>query len=121
MNRSRELLAKGGQNRQKSYGPGQGIYPGAYEQNGEGHAGSGQNLQALMQVYPGAAELLPDKPLQIGVLTSNFHLYRAMKIGKKCGFDQLYGVASSADPVLFIHLCVRESIAILKDKFMGNM
>lgn len=66
-------------------------------------------------------EILPDKPLQIGVLTSNFHLFRAMEIGKKCGFEQLYGVASSADPVLFIHLCVRESIAILKDKFMGNM
>lgn len=66
-------------------------------------------------------ELLPDKPLQIGVLTSNFHLYRAMRIGEKCGFTQLYGVSSSADPVLFIHLCVRESIAILKDKFMGNM
>lgn len=66
-------------------------------------------------------ELLPDKPLQIGVLTSNFHLYRAMKIGERCGFTQLYGVSSSADPVLFIHLCVRESIAILKDKFMGNM
>lgn len=68
-----------------------------------------------------AAELLPDKPLQIGVLTSNFHLYRAMKIGEKYGFDRLYGVSSSSDPVLFIHLCVRESIAILKDKFMGNM
>jgi uncharacterized SAM-binding protein YcdF (DUF218 family) len=68
-----------------------------------------------------ALEILPDKPLQIGVLTSNFHLFRAMKIGEKCGFDQLYGVSSSADPVLFIHLLVRESIAILKDKFMGNM
>lgn len=67
------------------------------------------------------AELTPDKPLQIGVLTSNFHLYRAMKIGEKYGFDRLYGVSSSSDPVLFIHLCVRESIAILKDKFMGNM
>ncbi|MDO5348362.1 MAG: YdcF family protein [Lachnospiraceae bacterium] len=68
-----------------------------------------------------AAELTPDKPLQIGVLTSNFHLYRAMKIGERYGFDRLYGVSSSSDPVLFIHLCVRESIAILKDKFMGNM
>ena len=66
-------------------------------------------------------EILPDKPLQIGVLTSNFHLYRALQIGKKNGFDQLYGVAASSDPVLFVHYCVRESLAILKDKFMGNM
>lgn len=66
-------------------------------------------------------EILPDKPLDIGVLTSNFHLFRAMKIGEKCGFKALHGVSASADPVLFIHMCVRESIAILKDKFMGNM
>ncbi|MDO5416839.1 MAG: hypothetical protein Q4F29_06545, partial [Lachnospiraceae bacterium] len=66
-------------------------------------------------------ELLPDKPMQVGVLTSNFHLFRAVQIGKKQGFDHLSGVASSTDPVLFLHLCVRESLAILKDKFMGNM
>jgi len=80
-------------------------------------------LLLVREKQPSAAilELLPDKPLQIGVLTSNFHLYRAMKIGERCGFEHLYGVSSSADPVLFIHLCVRESIAILKDKFMGNM
>lgn len=109
----RESLAQGERNRQRSYAPGQGM--------AEGSIGTGQNLEALMQVYPGMTELLPDKPLQIGVLTSNFHLYRAMKIGEKCGFEHLYGVASSSDPVLFIHLCVREAIAILKDKFMGNM
>lgn len=111
--KSREILARGEKNRQKNYGPGQDIAGSA--------VGTGQNLEALMQVYPGMTELLPDKPLQIGVLTSNFHLYRAMKIGEKCGFEHLYGVASSSDPVLFIHLCVREAVAILKDKFMGNM
>ena len=61
------------------------------------------------------------KPLQIGVLTSNYHLYRAMQIGKKNGFASLSGVSASSDPVLFVHFCVRESLAILKDKFMGNM
>ncbi len=111
--KSREFLAQGGLNRQRSYDPGYAIVEGA--------VGQGQNLEALMQVYPGVKELLPDKPLQIGVLTSNFHLFRAMKIGEKCGFEHLYGVASSSDPILFVHLCVREGIAILKDKFLGNM
>lgn len=108
----RELLARGDSSRQRNYGPGNVLAESA---------GQSTNLEALMQVYPDVRELLPDKPLQIGVLTSNFHLYRAMKIGEKCGFEHLYGVASSSDPVLFVHLCVRESIAILKDKFMGNM
>lgn len=111
--KSREFLAQGGLNRQRSYDPGYAIVEGA--------VGQGQNLEALMQVYPGVKELLPDKPLQIGVLTSNFHLFRAMKIGEKCGLEHLYGVASSSDPILFVHLCVREGMAILKDKFLGNM
>lgn len=111
--KSREFLAQGGLNHQRSYDPGYAIVEGA--------VGQGQNLEALMQVYPGVKELLPDKPLQIGVLTSNFHLFRAMKIGEKCGFEHLYGVASSSDPILFVHLCVREGMAILKDKFLGNM
>lgn len=111
--KSREFLAQGGLNRQRSYDPGYAIVEGA--------VGQGQNLEALMQVYPGVKELLPDKPLQIGVLTSNFHLFQAMKIGEKCGFVHLYGVASSSDPILFVHLCVREGMAILKDKFLGNM
>ena len=79
--KSREFLAQGGLNRQRSYDPGYAIVEGA--------VGQGQNLEALMQVYPGVKELLPDKPLQIGVLTSNFHLFRAMKIGEKCGFEHL--------------------------------
>ena len=111
--KSREFLAQGGLNRQRSYDPGYAIVEGA--------VGQGQNLEALMQVYPGVKELLPDKPLQIGVLTSNFHLFRAMTIGEKCGFEHLYGGASSSDPILFVHLCVREGMAILKDKFLGNM
>ena len=111
--KSREFLAQGGLNRQRSYDPGYAIVEGA--------VGQGQNLEALMQVYPGVKELLPDKPLQIGVLTSNFHLFRAMKIGEKCGFEHLYGVASSSDSIFFLHLCVREGMAILKDKFLGNM
>ena len=111
--KSREFLAQGGLNRQRSYDPGYAIVEGA--------VGQGQNLEALMQVYPGVKELLPDKPLQIGVLTSNFHLFRAMKIGEKCGFEHLYGVASSSGPILFVHRCVREGMAILKDKFLGNM
>lgn len=96
----------------KTYGPGDYI----------DYLGIEGNLEGITTpILPGTAEILPDRPLQIGVLTSNFHLFRAMQIGKKYGFDQLYGVASTSDPVLFIHLCVRESIAILKDKFMGNM
>ena len=83
--------------------------------------GPGSREPIRIPPSPKETEFVPDKPLQIGVLTSNYHLYRAMQIGKKNGFSSLSGVAASSDPVLFVHFCVRESMAILKDKFMGNM
>lgn len=62
-----------------------------------------------------------EHPLEIGVLTSNFHVYRAKKIAQKWGIPDIHGIASNSDPVLLVHFCVRECIAILKDKLMGNM
>lgn len=65
--------------------------------------------------------IAPDKPLEIGVLTSNFHIYRARLTAEKWGFDNVYGISAESDPVLFIHLCVRECASIVKDRLMGNM
>ena len=65
--------------------------------------------------------IAPDKPLEIGVLTSNFHIYRARLTAEKWGIDNVYGISADSDPVLFIHLCVRECASIIKDRLMGNM
>lgn len=70
---------------------------------------------------PGTFEEVPDKPVRIGVLTSDFHVYRAEQIAKKWGIPDIYGIPSSSDPILFVHFCVRECAAILKDKLVGNM
>lgn len=72
-------------------------------------------------VAPGPYMEVEAKPIQIGVLTSNFHVYRAKKIAEKWGIPGIYGIASESDLILFPHLCVRECVAILKDKLMGNM
>ena len=65
--------------------------------------------------------IAPDKPLEIGVLTSNFHIYRARLTAEKWGIENVYGISADSDPVLFIHLCVRECASIVKDRLMGNM
>lgn len=59
--------------------------------------------------------------IRVGIVTSNFHVLRAKGIAKKIGIQNITGIASKSDPVLFIHFCVRECFAILKDKFVGNM
>lgn len=63
----------------------------------------------------------PDKPLEIGILTSNFHVYRGVHTAKRRGLDNVYGISADSDPILFVHLCVRECASIVKDRLMGNM
>ena len=61
------------------------------------------------------------RPVQVGILTSNFHIFRARMIAEKWGIPKVYGIPSKSDPILFPHLCVRECLAIMKDRLMGNM
>lgn len=72
---------------------------------------------------PGVAEVevIPDREPKVGVLTSDFHVFRARQIARKWGIPDIYGIGCDTDPVLFVHFCVRECVAILKDKLMGNM
>lgn len=58
---------------------------------------------------------------KIGVLTSNFHVFRAKQIAQKRGIPQVYGLKADSNPLLFVHLCIREALAVWKDKLMGNM
>ncbi len=62
-----------------------------------------------------------DRPLEVGVLTSSFHVFRAKMIAKKWGFQNVYGIAARSDPVLFVHLCIRECASVVKDRLFGNM
>lgn len=66
-------------------------------------------------------ELIGDYPAKIGFLTSNFHLYRAKRIAQKQGIETFYGIAAESDEVLFLHFCIREGLAFLKDRMVGNL
>lgn len=77
----------------------------------------GRNTDAA----PGPYLPVEAKPVRIGLLTSNYHVFRAVMIARKRGITDICGIASSSDLLLFVHLCVRECAAILKDRLMGNM
>ena len=80
-----------------------------------------RHARSDISMDPGTYEVIEDKPLKIGVLTSDYHVFRAEQIAKKWGIPDIYGVSCETDPVLFVHFCVRECAAILKDKLVGNM
>lgn len=78
-------------------------------------------MMGRMALMEGYQERADSDPVKVGIITSNFHIFRAKQIAKRWGIDNVYGIAAQTDPVLTVHLCVRECFAILKDKFMGNM
>lgn len=59
--------------------------------------------------------------IRVGIVTSNFHMFRAKGIAKQIGIQNVSGIAAKSDLILLPHLCVRECFAILKDSFMGNL
>ncbi len=56
-----------------------------------------------------------------GILSNNFHVYRAVKLASKLGYEHPYGIAAASDPVMQVHYVVRETAALVKEKLCGNI
>lgn len=56
-----------------------------------------------------------------GILSNNFHVYRACKLAEKQGYRYAEGVAAPSDPVMQVHYVVREVFALVKEKAVGNI
>lgn len=62
-----------------------------------------------------------DNLSSVGIVTSNFHLYRACQIAKKLGISNAKPISAKA-PALFVpHNVLREILAITKDFLQGNI
>lgn len=61
------------------------------------------------------------KEYTTAVVTNDFHVYRAMAIGRKQGLSHIQGIAAKSDPILFINCLVREAMALGKDWIIGNL
>lgn len=51
---------------------------------------------------------------KVGIVTNNFHIYRAVKLAKTVGYKKVYGITAGCDPVLFFNYMVREFFAVLR-------
>ncbi len=56
----------------------------------------------------------------VGIITSDYHMMRSVKILENAGIEKPVALPARSDRVLFLHQCVRESAAIVKDFLMGN-
>ncbi|MEY8427742.1 YdcF family protein [Lachnospiraceae bacterium 46-15] len=58
---------------------------------------------------------------RIGIISQNFHIYRALKLAEHQGYEDVYGIASSSELIYQPHFMVREAFAIVKEKLTGNI
>ena len=64
---------------------------------------------------------LTGKDAKIGIISQNFHIYRALKLAEHQGYTDVCGIAASSEPVYQPHFMVREAFAIVKEKVTGNI
>ncbi|MDE7404078.1 MAG: YdcF family protein [Lachnospiraceae bacterium] len=68
-----------------------------------------------------SAEYLDKDNDLVGVVSNNFHVFRATKIAKKAGYKNVYGIAAKGEPFLQYNNMMREFLGVVKDFLVGNM
>lgn len=55
------------------------------------------------------------------LVTNEFHVFRATSIAKKLGLTGVQGLGAPTDDIMTLSYYVREFLAVVKDKLVGNM
>ena len=65
--------------------------------------------------------LYGDPEASVGIVTSNFHLYRSIRLAKKCGWTRVYGIPAPFRGIMLPHYIAREFLTVTVDTLRGNM
>lgn len=73
-----------------------------------------ENSYTTKQNLMFSMELMDDKAAAVGIVTSNYHIYRSLAYARCIGYKKIYGIPASCHPVLFINYITREFFALVK-------
>lgn len=68
-----------------------------------------------------SAEYLDREKNSVAVVSNDFHVFRAVKIARKAGYSNVYGLAARGEPFLKYNNMMREFFGVVKDFLVGNM
>lgn len=66
-------------------------------------------------------KIINDFDASVVIITNNFHVFRATRLAKKIGYTNISAKAAKSDNHLIINYMVRESLAMVKEKMLGNI
>lgn len=61
-----------------------------------------------------SATLMKETGSPVGIVSNNFHLYRALQYAKAAGYSDVCPIVAGCNPVLFVNYMVRECFAVWK-------
>ncbi|MCM1161446.1 MAG: YdcF family protein [Roseburia sp.] len=64
---------------------------------------------------------LGGKVAEVGIVSNNFHVYRAVQLARHNGYERVWGIAAPSDPYLQVNNMLREFFGVLKDFLTGHM
>ena len=65
--------------------------------------------------------LIEEPEASVGIVTNDFHLYRAVRIARKQGLANACGIAAYSNRLYLPNNMLRECMGILKDWIFGNL
>ena len=57
----------------------------------------------------------------VGIVTNNFHVYRAVRMAKAQGLENVYGIAAKSNTLYLPNNILRECLSIFKGLILNNM
>ncbi|MBQ9156314.1 MAG: YdcF family protein [Eubacterium sp.] len=79
-----------------------------------------QSLNTRQNLIYSSKLIDPDHD-HIGIVTNNFHLFRAIHLAKGVGIRHISGIAAGSNPRFLPNNMLREFLAVCKDGLAGNL
>ena len=76
---------------------------------------------STMENIENAMALLESPEDSVGLITNNYHVWRAVHIAQKAGLQNVYGIAAEYTGYTKLHYMIRETICIAVDWIRGNL
>ena len=58
---------------------------------------------------------------QVGIVTNNYHIYRAVLLAKHAGIENVHGLAAEYTGFTLLHYMMRDGACLIADKLLGNL
>ena len=121
-NPSSKVIVSGGQGSDEHISEAQGMYEYLVEKGIEKDRIIKEDKSVnTTQNLAFSAEYLDRERDSVAVVTNNFHVFRAVKIAEKAGYQNVCGIAAKGEPFLQINNMMREFFGAMKDSLFGNM